>query len=198
MFFRYNDSNSSLHYFALMKKSHSFKPWSPKCGMWLPYKITGFITSLKLNILWFFIFLIQVSLYFFLVFYLTSKLCFFVQLYLVGPLFCEIYLFNAISIWLQWSSIRKRTSLCLLIYLVFKHIAWPLFIVNTYLSSKRKCFHFPLKAICIGWVFQEVDMDMELGMHTVYWRSACERQQQEETELGRESLKQSCPNQEEL
>ena len=175
MFFRYNDSNSSLHYFALMKKSHSFKPWSPKCGMWLPYKITGFITSLKLNILWFFIFLIQVSLYFFLVFYLTSKLCFFVQLYLVGPLFCEIYLFNAISIWLQWSSIRKRT-----------------------LSSKRKCFHFPLKAICIGWVFQEVDMDMELGMHTVYWRSACERQQQEETELGRESLKQSCPNQEEL
>lgn len=82
------------------------------------------------------------------------------------------------------------TLLCLLIFLVFKHIAWPLFIVNTYLLSKRKCsFHFPLKTICIGWVFQEVDMDMELGMHTVYWSNACERQQQEETELGRESLK---------
>ena len=39
-------------------------------------------------------------------------------------------------------------------------------------------------------------MDMELGMHTVYWSNACESQQKEETELGRESLQQSCPNQE--
>ena len=109
-----------------MKKSHSFKPWSPKCGMWLKYKITGFITSLKLNMLWYFIFLIQVSLYFFLVFYLTSQLCFFVQLQFGGPSVLR-NLFVQCHFYLIVVKFHKENDFVMFADTpVFKHIAWPL------------------------------------------------------------------------